>query len=337
VTGEVKNQTINVVDRIQENKDLTTYYGSDNHFKVKVLDDNGNVARNVGVTFTVGGKTYSRLTDTNGYASLDIEMLPNVYTVTASYNGFSVKNTVTVKSTMGLPSSTVYTYNAVYKASFLDKSGNKLSGKVAYVLNGVRYEVNADNGVNVVLNPGSYVVSTANLVTGEVKNQTIRVVERIQENNDMVTYCNSGDLFKVKVLDDNGNAAKNVGVTFAVGGKTYSGLTDGNGYASLAISLLPNEYAITASYKGFSVKNKITVKSTVGLPSDTVYTYNSTYKPTFLDKSGNKLSGKATILINGAKYEINVNNGLNIVLNPGNYIASITNPVTGEVKNQTIR
>ncbi len=335
LTGEVKNQTINVVKRITENKDLTTYYSAESSFKVKVLDDNGNAARNVSVAFTVGGKSYTGVTDSNGYASLNINLPSDVYTVSASYKGFSVKNTLTVKSTIDMPSSTVYTYNSVYRPTFLDKSGNKFTGKVAIVLNGIRNEVNAGDGVSIVLNPGSYDVSAINLLTGEVKNQTVNVVERITENKDMTTYYGS-DYYKVKVLDDNGNAASNLQVIFTVNGKDYSSLTDSNGYASLNVKLPVDVYTVTASYKGFSVKNTLTVKSTVALPEGTVYTYNSVYRPTFLDKSGNKFTGKVAIVLNGIRNEVNAGDGVSIALNPGSYAVGVINLLTGEVKNQTV-
>ena len=335
LTGEVKNQTINVVKRITENKDLTTYYSAESSFKVKVLDDNGNAARNVSVAFTVGGKSYTGVTDSNGYASLNINLPSDVYTVSASYKGFSVKNTLTVKSTIDMPSSTVYTYNSVYRPTFLDKSGNKFTGKVAIVLNGIRNEVNAGDGVSIVLNPGSYDVSAINLLTGEVKNQTVNVVERITENKDMITYYGS-DYYKVKVLDDNGNAASNLPVIFTVNGKDYSSLTDSNGYASLNVKLPVDVYTVTASYKGFSVKNTLTVKSTVALPEGTVYTYNSVYRPTFLDKSGNKFTGKVVIVLNGIRNEVNAGDGVSIALNPGSYAVGVINLLTGEVKNQTV-
>ena len=337
LTGEVKNQTVNVVKRIHDNNDLTIYYGSDNHYTVKVLDDNGNAAGNVNVAFAVGGKSYEGVTDSNGYASLNADLSPDVYTVSASYKGFSVKNTMTVKSTISLPSATtVYTYNSVYKASFLDKSGNLFSGKVAYIVNGVKSEVNVADGLNVALDPGSHAVSVINLLTGEVKNQTINVVKRITENKDLTTYYSAESSFKVKVLDDNGNAARNVSVAFTVGGKSYTGVTDSNGYASLNINLPSDVYTVSASYKGFSVKNTLTVKSTIDMPSSTVYTYNSVYRPTFLDKSGNKFTGKVAIVLNGIRNEVNAGDGVSIVLNPGSYSVGVINLLTGEVKNQTV-
>ena len=71
----------------------------------------------------------------------------------------------------------------------------EITGKVAIVLNGIRNEVNAGDGVSIALNPGSYSVGVINLLTGEVKNQTVNVVERIIENYDLTVYYGSDNPF----------------------------------------------------------------------------------------------------------------------------------------------
>ncbi len=48
-----------------------------------------------------------------------------------------------------------------------------------------------------------------------------------------------------------------------ISGKTYQVKTDANGYASLNINLSPKTYTITATYKGFKVSNKVTIKPTI--------------------------------------------------------------------------
>ena len=302
-----------------------------------MLDDNGNAAGNAEVTFNIDGKTYSRLTDSNGYASLDINLPLGSHSITSTSNGYSVKNTVTVKSTIDMPSNEVYTYNANYKPDFLDKSGNRFTGKVAIVLNGVRHEINALDGIEIALNSGSYNVSVSNLITGEVKEQTVSVVERISENSDLTTYYGSDNHYNVKVLDDNGNAVRGLEVTFTIGGKDYFALTDDMGYASLNVNLAPDDYLVIASYKKFTVKNRITIMTTVDLLLNKTDTYDSIYNAGFLDKSGNNLSGKVAIIVDGIKNEAVADNGIaSISLNPGTHEVTVINTVTGEVKNQTV-
>ena len=76
------------------------YYGAGTYYKVRVLDNYGNIAKNVSVKFTLNGKTYYRTTNSQGIAGLKISLKPSSYTVSASYKGFTVKNKITVKSTV---------------------------------------------------------------------------------------------------------------------------------------------------------------------------------------------------------------------------------------------
>ncbi len=100
VTGEVKTQNINVVNRIYQNSNVVMYYGADLPYSVCVLDDDGNPLANADVLFTIGSKVYTEKTDANGKANLKIRLKPNTYTVTAEFKGFKVENKYTVKTTI---------------------------------------------------------------------------------------------------------------------------------------------------------------------------------------------------------------------------------------------
>ena len=342
-TGEVKNQTVSVLERISGNEDLTGYYGSPLVYKVRVLDDHGDIALKVPVTFEIGGKTYVNLTDDEGYASLALNLPLGVYEISSEYRGYSVRNALTVESTVELSDIDVFTYNSTFSAYFLDKSGNNLSGVVDIVIGGIRHEVLVRDGVgcvDVFLNPGSYLVEVCNLDTGEVKNQTVSVLERISGNEDLTGYYGSPLVYKVRVLDDHGDIALKVPVTFEIGGKTYVNLTDDEGYASLALNLPLGVYEISSEYRGYSVRNNLTVRSSIELSGIDVFTYGSTFKAHFLDKSGNNLSGKALIRIGDNYYDVLVSDGIgrvNVLLNPGSYLVQVSNLETGEIKKQTIK
>lgn len=134
VTAEVKTQNINVVARITENKPLTMYYGAGSSYKVKVHDDNGNVAKGVKVTFTINGKTYTRTTNSNGYASFKITLNPKTYTITANYKGYKVSNKVVVKPTLILKDRTVKKSRTFsYTVKLLNNKGKIIKSKYVTV------------------------------------------------------------------------------------------------------------------------------------------------------------------------------------------------------------
>ena len=129
-TGEVKSQNINVVARITGNKDITMYYGAGTCYKVRVYDDNGNIAKGVKVTFTINGNTYTRTSDSNGYASFKITLNPKTYTITAKYHGYKVSNKVVVKPTLVLSAKTVKKSTTfTYTVKLLNTKGSILKNK----------------------------------------------------------------------------------------------------------------------------------------------------------------------------------------------------------------
>lgn len=127
---EVSTQTIDVVSRLNSNKDLTMYYGAGSSYKVRAYDDNGKVAKGVKVTFKINGKTYARTTDSNGYASFKISLAAKTYTITATYQGFKVSNKVVVKPTLILSTKTVKKSKTFkYNVKLLNNKGKIVKNK----------------------------------------------------------------------------------------------------------------------------------------------------------------------------------------------------------------
>ncbi len=121
------------------------------------------------------------------------------------------------------------------------------------------------NGVaklNINLNPGIYIITAYNLVTGDMRSNTITVLTHFIEHSDLNKVYGTPDQFIVKVCDDTG---KTVGagetVSFNINGVFYNRVTDANGFAKLNINLMPGEYIITSYYKNEAVSNKVTVRA----------------------------------------------------------------------------
>ncbi len=65
-------------------------------FSAEVLDGQGTPLSNASVTFSVSGKVLTKLTDEKGIAFISIQAYPGVYTITATYNGYSVGKTLEI-------------------------------------------------------------------------------------------------------------------------------------------------------------------------------------------------------------------------------------------------
>ena len=81
---------------ILEAKDLKKKYGSADQFKVTLLDGTGKPYAGQTITFNVNGVFYYRVTKSDGVASLNINLLPGTYVVTASYNGLNIARNIIV-------------------------------------------------------------------------------------------------------------------------------------------------------------------------------------------------------------------------------------------------
>ena len=76
---------------------LSMLYTSGKYFKVRLTSD-GKALPNQKIKITINGKTYTKTTDKNGYASLKISLPPKTYKVKANYGNLSVNKKVVVKS-----------------------------------------------------------------------------------------------------------------------------------------------------------------------------------------------------------------------------------------------
>ena len=76
---------------------LNMLYTSGKYFKVRLTSD-GKALPNQKIKITINGKTYTKTTDKNGYASLKISLPPKAYIVKATYGNLTITKKVTVKS-----------------------------------------------------------------------------------------------------------------------------------------------------------------------------------------------------------------------------------------------
>lgn len=67
----------------------TTFDVIGDYFKVKLSDENGTVLKNTKVTFTVAGNSYTKTTNNNGIASLQLKLNDGSYKITTKFLGNS--------------------------------------------------------------------------------------------------------------------------------------------------------------------------------------------------------------------------------------------------------
>ena len=169
----------------------------------------------------------------------------------------------TIKLTQYIPISANDTFKVVFKNSSLPFESNSRHHHKENVsfgsVDGVNWEDLAKDNVTAILKvytvakpvvPPTPVVPSKPVITG---------------NKDVVMLYSAGTAYKVRVTID-GRAVVGEYVTFKFNGVTKKVKTDSKGYATYKIPTVKpksSKYAITATYKDVTVKNKVKVNSIV--------------------------------------------------------------------------
>ena len=328
---------------------LVKYYGGGERFVVYLYDSKENPISGENLNITLNGVDYLRTTDEYGYASVGVNLNRGKYDVTVRYGNYSVNSSVTVKSTVSGENVTKMFRNATaYYAKFLTPEGYYLpeNTTVEFNINGVFYKRNVNVGsvakLNINLNPGEYVITANNPVSGELYSNVITILPTIVDNYDLTKYYKNDSQYSIRLLDASGNpVGAGEKVVFNINGVMYERTSNASGHVKMNINLNPGTYIITANYNGLMASNTIKVLPVLSA-DDLIKKYNTSdnFTATLVDGQGKVLAGETVQFnVNGIFYNrITDSNGqakLNIRLMPGKYIitssyngTSISNNIT---------
>lgn len=179
VTGEQAGNNVTVLSKIVENYDLVKYYKNASKFSVKILDSQGHPVEGTIVTFNINGVFYYKETDSNGIASLAINLRPGKYVITTMYGQYDVGNNVTVLPTLQTSDLKMkYLDGSAFNARVVDGQGNPLANQIVkFNVNGVFYnKVTNDEGIaslNIRLMKGEYIITS--IYNGFETGNTIKI------------------------------------------------------------------------------------------------------------------------------------------------------------------
>ena len=310
-------------DIIKEYRNGTQYYAV-------ALDGNGNPLVGVNVTFNINGVMYTRVTNEDGIAKLNINLDPGNYIITVIHpNGQMISNNIVI-----IPANIVITSNTTvlvgndkkYTVTLKTVGGSPVSSAEVY------FYINNNRYVVVTNELGEATLDLSSLPLGEY---TIEIVfagdfrfnsanasdnlllinsTTILDGEDIVIEYQDGSTFDVYLTDLEGNPLVGETIIFQINGVTYKVVTDENGKASFDCrNLTPGIYNITYSYstKGQpdynNLSSTITVtKQTVDISGDDIVLLpgdGSYFEVLVTSKDGTPLSNVAVdIIINGVTY-----------------------------------
>ena len=254
---------------------LTTIYGNDlvkmfrngTQYYATFLDLQGNLLVDTNVTFNINGVMYTRTTNQNGTAKLNINLEPGTYILTAinPINKEMHSNNITVLPTIGSSDLVKYYKNeSQYVVTLYGEDGKAVGAgeTVTFNINGVFYTRTTNElgqaKLNINLEAGNYTI-TAEYKGCRVSNN-IEVKSLLTAKKKKKKYGVS-DQFIAYLVDGQGNPYGGQTVNFNIHGVFYERVTDSDGRAILNIRLgaASDVYIITSEYNGCRITNTITI------------------------------------------------------------------------------
>ena len=304
------------------------------------------------VKFIINENEYNATTDSNGFASVDVDLPVGTHTVTIVNlcNGERKQSKITIyKTTPSIAITKSKRGDAILLTASL--SDNSAIGNIVFTMGSRKYTTAVLDGKAIlalnVLDEGSYEVYANYIGDTNFNNILSSTLEFYYEHTDynlsavkLSKYYEGPENFTVTLTNFNKPVGNEI-VDIYIDDEVHHIKTDSNGVASFDAELDPGTYVIRCSYDDKTSFSEIIVKSTIaitGASSDVSYSKMSVE---FRDGNGNLINNKVAKFKIGSKEFSQTTNGLGVAtfepsLDKGTYNVAIVNPITGEIKNATL-
>lgn len=138
------NLTVKSASKLIGNKNIITYFTSNDKYQVCVIGDDGKaVGAGEVVKMTIGSKTRMIKTDKNGWAKLAIDLKAGRYTVKVAYKNLKVSNKIIVKQILTAKNISKKKAKKIkFSAKLVNSKGKVAKGKkITFKIKGKTYKV----------------------------------------------------------------------------------------------------------------------------------------------------------------------------------------------------
>ena len=243
--GETISNNVTVLSTIN-GKDVKKYYQNGTQYYANFTDSKGNPLANTNVTFNINGVFYTRKTNENGTAKLNINLGAGKYVLTATNpvtkeqksNNIEVLSKIKVKNSQsGGNISMEYNSSSKYTVELYQSNGTLAKNKqVTFNINGVLYKrTSNENGtasLAINLKPGDYTI-TADFEGCKVSNLIkIRVTPSIKLVSANLKYGEPFKFYLTEKKSGNPITGKHYGIII-YNETPYGALPDANGLVQI--------------------------------------------------------------------------------------------------------
>lgn len=312
------------------------YSGSD--YSVVLSKDNSPV-ENASVTFNVNGVSYTGCTDSEGKASVPLNLNAGTYVVSTSYgNTVNNDNVKVLPVVSGKDITKTYSNSKKYSATFLDSNGSALKNtNVKFKLNGKTYTRKTDSkgvaSLEINLKVGTYTVYAIHPNGYKISNKIVIKTSVIVK--DLTKRYLSSKVYTATFYGKNGKVLANKYVKFKANGKTFKAKTNSKGVAKISIVSKPSTFKIYSinSQTGETKSATVKVLRTMAASKMTVFSdRTSKFKVKLYKNEKLVKNAKVYVYIKGvkkvAKTDSNGIASVNFKLAKGTYTFRSYDPYT---------
>ena len=251
-------------------------YNSGLDYQAVFTDEFGNPLANTNVTFAVGGKEYTVLTDENGVASLNIGLAPGNHTIVAvnPVTGDESYNTTNIVPRLveNKPVVMDFADGSKFAVRAIGDDGKPVGAgeKVLMFVNGITYEVITDETglaeLTINLNPNWYLITAQYKgynISDNIEVKQILTAKKVQK----VKKSKKKNKVKAKLRFSNGKPLSGVKVTMKIKSKILTAKTNSKGVAKFKLSKkvvkklkVGKKYRVTFTYLTNTINKHIKVK-----------------------------------------------------------------------------
>ncbi len=337
-SGSAKLTVNKITTKIAAN-DFRQNYGDGNYYTIRLYSNLTSKIPNKKVYFIIGGKTYTKITNANGRASIKINLKSGRHTIKIKFKGDdnhtakTVTKTVVVykNSTKLVPQRSIKTYVkgerfGLYLKDINNKviAGKKIKitiGKTTYTRT-----TNANGLVSVPLNNmGTFnvnykYVNTTNSFMSSSGKRKISVVKNstslVALNRNVVHGAKCK--YSIRLLNVYGQPMAGENISVTGNSHNYKLTTDNNGYVYINFTLTTGTHTIKYSYKNANPDLSSSGSKTITVVANRTYISGSnmamiggvakTYSVTLMDQFKKALPNKVvTITVDGKTYTVKTN------------------------------